>query len=99
MAGAVYAGFAMVLTLAIPLRKAYGLETITMRHIENMAKVMLATGLVVGYGYVMEAFMAWYSGNTYKRFLNLEPGYRRPLRLELLGAHRVQRGCRQHVVG
>ncbi len=70
VAGAIYSGFAMVLTLAIPLRKAYGLEDfITMKHIENMAKVMLATSLVVAYGYLMEAFMAWYSGNTYERFM------------------------------
>jgi Ni/Fe-hydrogenase subunit HybB-like protein len=70
VAGAIYAGFAMVLTLAIPLRKAYGLEDfITMKHIENMAKVMLATSLVVAYGYLMEAFMAWYSGNIYERFM------------------------------
>jgi Ni/Fe-hydrogenase subunit HybB-like protein len=70
VAGAIYAGFAMVLTLAIPLRKAYGLEDfITLRHIENMAKVMLATSLIVAYGYSMEAFMAWYSGNTYERFM------------------------------
>jgi molybdopterin-containing oxidoreductase family membrane subunit len=70
VAGAIYAGFAMVLTLAIPLRKAYGLEDfITLRHIENMAKVMLATSLIVAYGYGMEAFMAWYSGNTYERFM------------------------------
>jgi len=70
VAGAIYAGFAMVLTLAIPLRKAYGLEDfITLRHIENMAKVMLATSLIVAYGYTMEAFMGWYSGNTYERFM------------------------------
>lgn len=70
VAGAIYAGFAMVLTLAIPLRRWYHLEDfITMRHLENMAKVMLATGLVVGYGYLMEAFFAWYSGNTYERFM------------------------------
>ena len=70
VAGAIYAGFAMVLTLAIPLRKAYGLEDfITLRHIENMAKVMLATSLIVAYGYLMEAFMAWYSGNSYERFM------------------------------
>jgi Ni/Fe-hydrogenase subunit HybB-like protein len=69
VAGAIYAGFAMVLTLAIPLRKFYGLEDfITMRHLENMAKVMLATGLIVAYGYMMEAFMAWYSANPYERF-------------------------------
>ena len=67
VAGAIYAGFAMVLTLAIPLRKFYGLEDfITMKHLENMAKVMLATGLIVAYGYMMEAFFAWYSGNDYE---------------------------------
>ncbi|HEY8232901.1 MAG TPA: NrfD/PsrC family molybdoenzyme membrane anchor subunit [Vicinamibacteria bacterium] len=70
VAGAIYAGFAMVLTLAIPLRKAYGLEDfITLGHLENMAKVMLATSLIVAYGYMMEAFMAWYSGNVYERFM------------------------------
>jgi Ni/Fe-hydrogenase subunit HybB-like protein len=70
VAGAIYAGFAMVLTLCIPLRKWYGLEDfITMRHLENMAKVMLATGLVVAYGYIMEAFFAWYSANPYERFM------------------------------
>jgi molybdopterin-containing oxidoreductase family membrane subunit len=70
VAGAIYAGFAMVLTLSIPLRKAYGLEDfITMKHLENMAKVMLATGLIVAYGYTMEAFMAWYSGNPYESFM------------------------------
>jgi Ni/Fe-hydrogenase subunit HybB-like protein len=72
VAGAIYAGFAMVLTLAIPLRKFYGLEDfITMRHLENMAKVMLATGLIVGYGYMMEAFMGWYSANAYERYMVL----------------------------
>jgi molybdopterin-containing oxidoreductase family membrane subunit len=70
VAGAIYAGFAMVLTLAIPLRKFYGLEDfITMKHLENMAKVMLATGLIVAYGYMVEAFMAWYSGNEYEMFM------------------------------
>jgi Ni/Fe-hydrogenase subunit HybB-like protein len=70
VAGAIYAGFAMVLTLAIPLRRMYGFEDfITMRHLENMAKVMLATGLIVAYGYMMEAFMAWYSANPYERFM------------------------------
>jgi molybdopterin-containing oxidoreductase family membrane subunit len=68
VAGAIYSGFAMVLTLAIPIRAAYGLEhLITLRHIDNMAKVMLATGLMVGYGYAMEAFFAWYSANPYER--------------------------------
>ena len=70
VAGAIYAGFAMVLTLSIPLRKFYGLEDfITMRHLRNMSKIMLATGLIVAYGYMMETFMAWYSGSTYERYM------------------------------
>ncbi len=70
VAGAIYAGFAMVLLLTIPLRKFYGLEDfITHRHLRNMAKIMLATGLIVAYGYMMETFMAWYSANTYEEFL------------------------------
>ena len=72
VAGAIYAGFAMVLTLIIPLRKIYSLQDfITMRHLRNMAKVMLATGLIVAYGYMMEAFTAWYSGNEYEEFMIL----------------------------
>jgi molybdopterin-containing oxidoreductase family membrane subunit len=70
VAGAIYAGFAMVLTLAIPLRKYYKLEGfITLRHLENMAKVMLATGLIVAYGYMCEAFFAWYSGTEYETYM------------------------------
>jgi molybdopterin-containing oxidoreductase family membrane subunit len=70
VAGAIYAGFAMVLTLAIPLRRYYDLEDfITMRHLDNMARVMLATGLVVAYGYMMEAFIAWYSASSYEEFM------------------------------
>ena len=70
VAGAIYSGFAMVLMLAIPIRKFYGLEDfITQRHLENSAKVMLATGLIVGYGYAMEAFMNWYGGNLYDNYL------------------------------
>jgi Ni/Fe-hydrogenase subunit HybB-like protein len=70
VAGAIYSGFAMVLTIAIPLRKAYGLEDfITMRHLENMAKVMLATGLIVAYGYFFEFFLSLYSGNRFDVFL------------------------------
>jgi len=69
VAGAIYAGFAMVLLLTIPLRKIYGLESfITMRHMHNMAKVMLATGLIVFYGYMIEAFFGWYSGNQYEHY-------------------------------
>jgi Ni/Fe-hydrogenase subunit HybB-like protein len=70
VAGAVFAGFAMVLTLAIPARKFFRLEDfITMKHLENMGKVMLATGLIVGYSYMMELFYAWYSGNTFEDYL------------------------------
>jgi Ni/Fe-hydrogenase subunit HybB-like protein len=69
VAGAIYSGFAMVLTLAIPLRAIYGLqELITMRHLDNMAKLLLATGLIVTYSYIDEAFIAFYSGNPYERF-------------------------------
>lgn len=70
VAGAIYAGFAMVLTLMIPLRRIYGFEDfVTIRHLDNMAKVMLSTGLIVFYGYQTEAFFAWYSGNPYEWFM------------------------------
>jgi len=70
VAGAIYSGFAMVLTLAIPIRAVYGLEDfITSRHLQNMAKVMLCTGLIVAYGYLTEAFIAWYSGDVYEGFV------------------------------
>jgi len=72
VAGAIYSGFAMVMSLSIPLRKLYQLEDfITMRHLDNMAKVMLATGLIVAYGYMMETFMAFYSGDTYEKYMIL----------------------------
>jgi Ni/Fe-hydrogenase subunit HybB-like protein len=70
VAGAIYSGFAMVLSLAIPIRAVYGLEDfITSRHLQNMAKVMLVTGLIVAYGYLTEAFIAWYSGDPYEMFV------------------------------
>jgi molybdopterin-containing oxidoreductase family membrane subunit len=70
VAGAIYSGFAMVLVLAIPIRRFYGLrDMITERHLDNSAKVMLATGLIVAYGYSMEAFFAFYSGNPYEKFM------------------------------
>jgi len=70
VAGAIYSGFAMVLTLVIPVRKIYRLEDfITTRHLDYMAKVMLATGLIVGYGYIIEIFFSWYSGNVYEWFM------------------------------
>jgi Ni/Fe-hydrogenase subunit HybB-like protein len=68
VAGAIYSGFAMVLALAIPLRSVYGLKgLITDRHLENSGKLMLATGLIVAYAYIMETFMAWYSGNIFEQ--------------------------------
>ena len=91
VAGAVYAGFAMVLTLAIPLRVLYGLEDfLTMRHLENMAKVMLVTGLIVFYGYIMEAFYGWYSANQYRELHDLQP-HDRPIRAVLLDPDFLQR--------
>jgi molybdopterin-containing oxidoreductase family membrane subunit len=70
VAGAIYSGFAMVLTLAIPIRAVYGLDDfITSRHLQNMAKVMLVTGLIVAYGYLTEAFIAWYSADAYEGFV------------------------------
>ena len=69
VAGAVFSGFGMVLTLMLPMRKICHLEEIiTVRHIELMGKVILATGSIVGYAYGMEFFIAWYSGNPYERF-------------------------------
>ncbi|PYJ80902.1 MAG: hydrogenase [Verrucomicrobia bacterium] len=69
VAGAIFSGFGMVLTLLIPLRKVCKLEdVITVRHVELMCKVTLATGSIVGYAYAMEFFIAWYSGNPYERF-------------------------------
>src|SRR3984893_5585836 len=70
VAGAIYSGFAMVLTLAIPIRAIYGLEDfITLRHLQNMAKVMLVTGLIVAYGYMTEMFIAWYSADKFEMFV------------------------------
>jgi molybdopterin-containing oxidoreductase family membrane subunit len=76
VAGAIFSGFAMVITLAIFLRKVYGLEDfITLRHLDNSAKVLLATGLIVSYSYVAEVFMAWYSGNEHEEFLQLNRAF------------------------
>src|SRR5215216_2984149 len=72
VAGALFSGFAMVLTIAIPLRAAYGLQDlVTERHIDVLAKVMLASGLVVAYAYVIELFMGWYSANEYEQYVLL----------------------------
>jgi Ni/Fe-hydrogenase subunit HybB-like protein len=70
VAGAIYSGFAMVLSLAIPIRKFYHLEDlVTGRHLDIMAKVMLATGIIVAYSYVVETFMAFYSANPFERYM------------------------------
>lgn len=67
VAGAIFGGFAMVLTLMLPVRKLYGLEDlITKKHIDNMAKIILLTGMIVGYAYIMELFIAYYGGNPFE---------------------------------
>jgi molybdopterin-containing oxidoreductase family membrane subunit len=69
VAGAIFSGFGMVLTLLVPLRTLCGLEeVITVRHVELMCKVVLATGSIVGYAYGMEFFIAWYGGNPYELY-------------------------------
>jgi Ni/Fe-hydrogenase subunit HybB-like protein len=69
VAGAIFSGFAMVVTLMVPARKFFNFEhVVTARHLDNMAKVILATGLMVAYGYVMEWFIAWYSGSEAEWF-------------------------------
>jgi molybdopterin-containing oxidoreductase family membrane subunit len=72
VAGAIFSGFAMVLTLVIPLRQVYGLKNyITTRHLELMAKVLMATGWIVIYGYFTEFFAAWRSGDVFDRYMAL----------------------------
>ena len=69
VAGAIFSGFAMVVTLAVPAREMFGLKNlITLRHLDNMNKVILVTGSMVGYAYAMEFFIAWYSGALYEKF-------------------------------
>jgi len=76
VAGAIFSGFAMVLTLAIIARKVYGLEHIlTVRHFEKMNMVIMVTGMMVGYSYSMEFFIAWYSGNEYESFAFLNRAF------------------------
>jgi molybdopterin-containing oxidoreductase family membrane subunit len=72
VAGALFSGFAMVLTLAIPLRHFFGLEDfITARHLSNAAKVLLATCLLVAYGYAAEIFTAFYSGDQFEQYMTV----------------------------
>jgi Ni/Fe-hydrogenase subunit HybB-like protein len=70
VAGAIFSGFAMVVTLMVIARWAFRLQyLVTMKHLENMNKIMLATGTIVGYAYATEFFIAWYSGNPYEKFI------------------------------
>jgi len=70
VAGAIYSGFAMVLTLVIPIRWIYGLhDFITLRHLRHMGEVMLATGMIVAYGYLMETFISWYGNAPYEKYM------------------------------
>jgi molybdopterin-containing oxidoreductase family membrane subunit len=70
VAGAIYSGFAMVLSLAIPLRACYRLESIiTIRHLDNMAKMLLVTAWILFFGYMSEIFLSWYSGNVFEGFM------------------------------
>jgi molybdopterin-containing oxidoreductase family membrane subunit len=72
VAGAIFSGFAMVVTLAVPARAYFGLKNlITMRHLENINKIILVTSLMVGYAYSIELFTAWYSQNPYESFVFL----------------------------
>jgi len=76
VAGAIFSGFAMVVTLMVIARRAFHLEgLITMRHLENMNKIILATGTMVGYAYGCEFFIGWYGGNPYERFLFLNRAF------------------------
>jgi molybdopterin-containing oxidoreductase family membrane subunit len=76
VAGAIFSGFGMVLSLLIPLRSLCKLEdVITVRHVELMGKVILATGSIVGYAYGMEFFIAWYGGNPYEKYAFLNRAF------------------------
>ncbi len=76
VAGAIFSGFAMVMSLALIARKVYKLENfITMNHLEKMNKIMLVTGMMVGYSYGCEFFIAWYSANPYEQFAFLNRAF------------------------
>jgi molybdopterin-containing oxidoreductase family membrane subunit len=76
VAGAIFSGFAMVVFLAVIARKVYGLEeVITMKHLDNMNRIILATGSMVGYAYGIEFFIAWYGGNPYESFAFLNRAF------------------------
>ena len=90
VAGAIFSGFAMVVTLAIPLRAVYRLQDfVTMRHLDNMAKIMLATGSILAYGYLRRGVLFVLQRQPVRTVCHHQPGVR-TLRLELLGADRLQ---------
>jgi len=69
VAGAIFSGFAMVVTLLVPVRRIFGLSNvITRRHLDNLAKMMLVTAWIVIYSYIIEDFIAWYSGSPYEKY-------------------------------
>jgi molybdopterin-containing oxidoreductase family membrane subunit len=72
VAGAIYSGFAMVLTLLIPSRRIFHLErVVTPKHFDSIAKMLMVTGWIVTYSYAIEIFIAWYSGDPYERYVHL----------------------------
>ena len=76
VAGAIYSGFAMVLNIVIPVRKIYHLEhLITERYLNNMANIMFVTGMMVAYGYFIEAFMSWYSGDIFEEYMMINRAF------------------------
>jgi Ni/Fe-hydrogenase subunit HybB-like protein len=76
VAGALFSGFALVAALLIPLRRAYALDAyITERHLDSLGKALLASGLIIAYGYAMEVFNAWYSGDRYEVFTIVNRAY------------------------
>ena len=91
VAGAIYSGFAMVVTLMVPARAIFGLEeVVTKNHLDNIAKMLLVTGWIVTYAYIVEAFMAWYSGNRYEFYTALVDRPRATVRRRLLGSPLLQ---------
>lgn len=90
VAGAIFGGFAMVLLLMIPARELFPnmKDLITLRHLENMAKILLLTGSMVGFAYSMEFFIAWYSGNSYEADVFLYNRLMPPFLAEKLGLTR-----------
>ena len=89
--GAIFSGLSMVITLIVPLRVLCGLkDVVTTRHLENMCKLILATGLLLSYGYMLELANAWYGGNRLRAVRLHEPDDR-PVRVVLLDDDRVQR--------